>query len=320
MFGCDSLRHRPHRAGEAAPELLGLGDLRAHQLDGDGPVELEVVGVGDQRVGARRHHPHDAVAIAQDTAGEAAPGPVGGSVDAHARRGAEVVFMGAAEAIAGTSTAAAALAGTMVGGARARRRATWPRRRRMRSRRTSSDGDRCRRRGAGSAGAAAARWQRLDKKLLARQPVIAVGLVLMGFALATAVTGDEAADLPPRSRSITPATTPSRSPSRRPSIADLAAGYEGVPDGRRRRDARRSASTRSAAVDVEPGEQVDLPPGAIFEPGNATLTFTPGEEQADRQLRRRRATRSRSSTGSCSTSRRPRPLLHLVVHDGEPRR
>ena len=32
-----------------------------------------------------------------------------------------------------------------------------------------------------------------------------------------------------------------------------------------------------AAVDVAPGEQVEVPPGAVFEPGNATLTFTPGE-------------------------------------------
>ena len=31
------------------------------------------------------------------------------------------------------------------------------------------------------------------------------------------------------------------------------------------------------SIDVEPGKQVDLPPVTVFEPGNATLTFTPTE-------------------------------------------
>ncbi len=30
-------------------------------------------------------------------------------------------------------------------------------------------------------------------------------------------------------------------------------------------------------IEVEPGQQVEIPPGAVFEPGNGTLTFTPGE-------------------------------------------
>ena len=73
--GMRQLGHRPHRPDEAAPELLGLGDLRAHQLDGDGAVELEVIGVGDQGVGAGRDHPRHPVAPTQDSPGEAAPRP-----------------------------------------------------------------------------------------------------------------------------------------------------------------------------------------------------------------------------------------------------
>ena len=123
------------------------------------------------------------------------------------------------------------------------------------------------------------RWQRLDKKLLLASAVIAVGLVLMVVALATAVTGDEAADLPPAIESITPVYAAVQVPQQTAVIVDLAAGYEGylVVDGVPIPTIRLDEVGR---VDVEPGEQIDLPPGAIFEPGNATLSFTPGEEQA----------------------------------------
>ena len=30
-------------------------------------------------------------------------------------------------------------------------------------------------------------------------------------------------------------------------------------------------------IEVEPGQQIDLPPTAVFEPGNAVLTFQPTE-------------------------------------------
>ena len=32
-------------------------------------------------------------------------------------------------------------------------------------------------------------------------------------------------------------------------------------------------------MNVRPGEQVEYPPGVRYEPGNATLSFTPGAEQ-----------------------------------------
>jgi hypothetical protein len=34
------------------------------------------------------------------------------------------------------------------------------------------------------------------------------------------------------------------------------------------------------SVSVEPGQQVDIPPATVYEPGNATLTYTPSEGAA----------------------------------------
>ena len=120
------------------------------------------------------------------------------------------------------------------------------------------------------------RWRRLDRKLLAASLAIAVGLVLIVVALAQAVTGDETAQLPSAIESITPAPDAVQVLQQTQVVVDLAEGHEGelTVDGVALTTVRLD---ELAAVDVEPGEQVEVPPGAVFEPGNATLTFTPGE-------------------------------------------
>ena len=58
--GVRQRRHLVHLLAEVAAERLRLGQLRPDQLDRHGAIELGVVGVGDQRVGAggdRAHHP-----------------------------------------------------------------------------------------------------------------------------------------------------------------------------------------------------------------------------------------------------------------------
>ena len=58
-------------------------------------------------------------------------------------------------------------------------------------------------------------------------------------------------------------------------VVDLVEGYE----GRLRIDGVDFPTLRMEDLtndDVEPGEQVEIPPGVVFEPGNDTLTFTPG--------------------------------------------
>jgi hypothetical protein len=118
--------------------------------------------------------------------------------------------------------------------------------------------------------------RRVDRKLLAASLVIAVGLVLIGYALLRAVTGDEAADLPAAVEEVTPPPSAIQVPQQSQVVADLEAGYEGrlVIDGVELPTIRLD---QLGSVDVEPGEQIEVPPGVLFEPGNATLTYTPAE-------------------------------------------
>lgn len=122
-------------------------------------------------------------------------------------------------------------------------------------------------------------WRRLDKKLLVASLVIALGLVLIGFALTRSVTGDEASNLPASVEEVTPAFDAVQVPQQTTVVADLASGYFGylIVDGVQLPTVRLD---EVGSQDVEPGEQVSFPPGARFEPGNATLTFAPGSEQA----------------------------------------
>lgn len=121
-------------------------------------------------------------------------------------------------------------------------------------------------------------WRRLDKKLLAASLVIALGLVLIGYALARSVTGDEAANMPQAVEEVTPAFGAIQVPQQTTVVADLESGYFGylTVDGVELPTVRLD---EIGSQDVEPGEQVAFPPGARFEPGNATLTFTPGAGQ-----------------------------------------
>ena len=118
--------------------------------------------------------------------------------------------------------------------------------------------------------------RRVDPKLLAASLVIAVGLVLIGYALLRAVTGDEVAELPAAVEEVTPTPSAIQVPQQSQVVADLEAGYEGrlVIDGVQLPTVRLD---QLGSVDVEPGEQIDVPPGVIYEPGNATLTYTPAQ-------------------------------------------
>ena len=120
-------------------------------------------------------------------------------------------------------------------------------------------------------------WRRLDKKLLVASLAIALGLVLIGYGLVVSVTGDERAHLPAQIEEITPAFDAIQVPQQSSVVVDLESGYEGYLEI----DGLQLPTIRldDVSVDVQPGEQVTYPPGVRFEPGNATLSFTPGAEQ-----------------------------------------
>ena len=118
-------------------------------------------------------------------------------------------------------------------------------------------------------------YRRVDRKLVLASLIIAFGLVLIIFGLSRSVTGDEVINLPSAIEDITPRPDDVQVLQQTNVIVDLAQGYEGrlVIDDVALPTIRQNDL---AAADVAPGQQVVIPPGVVFEPGNGTLTFTPG--------------------------------------------
>ena len=83
--------------------------------------------------------------------------------------------------------------------------------------------------------------------------------------------------LPDAIEQITPVPDAVQVLSQSQVVVDLAEGYE----GRLRIDDVEFPTLRMENLtndDVEPGEQVEIPAGVVLEPGNDTLTFTPGPD------------------------------------------
>ena len=106
---------------------------------------------------------------------------------------------------------------------------------------------------------------------------IAIGLVLIGWAIVSGVTGDEVTKLPDAIEQTAPVPDAVQVLAQSQVIVDLAEGYEGrlIVDGVEFPTMRLEELTND---NVEPGEQVEIPAGVVFEPGNDTLTFTPGPD------------------------------------------
>jgi hypothetical protein len=116
---------------------------------------------------------------------------------------------------------------------------------------------------------------RIDRKLAVASLAIAIGLVLIGWAVVRGVTGDDVSQLPEPIERIDPVPDAVQVLAQSQVVVDLAEGYE----GRLRVDGIDFPTMRMEELtddDVEPGEQVEIPPGVVLEPGNDTLTFTPG--------------------------------------------
>lgn len=120
---------------------------------------------------------------------------------------------------------------------------------------------------------APARKRRLDRSLLVICAVIGLGLVLVIRGVLTGVTGDDRAHLPDQVESVVPVPDAIQALSQTNVFVDLAASHTGVLVI----DGIEIPTVNVAELETRPGEQVDLPPVTIFEPGNATLTFTPGD-------------------------------------------
>ena len=112
-------------------------------------------------------------------------------------------------------------------------------------------------------------------KNLLSSVVIASGLVLVGWGVNSSVTGRDALDLPEQIESVDPIRGSVRVPAQSKVFVDLLPGYTGVLviDGLE----IESVSLDDLNVNAKPGQQISLPNTTIYEPGNATLTYTPVE-------------------------------------------
>lgn len=131
--------------------------------------------------------------------------------------------------------------------------------------------------------AAPQRRRRPDKTTVIMLLVLGVGILLVIRGVLVGITGDDRANLPPFVESVVPVPEAVQIPNQGNVVVDLESGYTGVLviDGIEIDTINVDELDLS---DIEPGQQVELPPVTRFEPGNNTLTFTPNQSAAITQF------------------------------------
>ncbi len=119
----------------------------------------------------------------------------------------------------------------------------------------------------------APRRRRLDPGLLIASLVIACGGVLIVWGMTNALTGDDGVERPTTIESVSPVENAVQVLQQEGVVVDFEYGYE----GRLFIDGIELPITLLGQIDVEPGEMIELPPNAVFDPGNAVLSFQPTE-------------------------------------------
>jgi hypothetical protein len=115
---------------------------------------------------------------------------------------------------------------------------------------------------------------RIDKTLLGASMAIAFGLIVVAYGLSTGVTGGGERNYPEAVESVTPVPNAVQVLAQSSVIVDLQVGFTGIL-------IINGVELETVNLDeignlsAQPGQQIDLPPVTVFEPGNATLTFTP---------------------------------------------
>jgi hypothetical protein len=132
----------------------------------------------------------------------------------------------------------------------------------------------------------ASRRRRPDRGLLTASFVIAAGLALIVWGFFTAITGDEGVERPLAIESVSPVENAVQVLQQERVAVDLEFGYEAVLI----LDGIELETTNIGQLEAQPGEQIALPPTAIFDPGNAVISFIPNENAAITELTQGRHT------------------------------
>lgn len=118
----------------------------------------------------------------------------------------------------------------------------------------------------------------IDKQLLLVSAGVAVGLVLIVMGLQSATTGRDAQNIPAAIEEMSPGPGDQVVQQAQISV-DFTEGYEAslVIDGIELATTRLDELSAEGNAKLEPGAQVEIPPTAIFDPGNYIISFTPQE-------------------------------------------
>jgi hypothetical protein len=133
--------------------------------------------------------------------------------------------------------------------------------------------------GAPDATASSRPGRRLDRGLLIASLAIAGGLILIIFGFTTALTGDDGIDRPEAIESVQPVENAVQVLQQERVVVDLQSGYEArlIIDGIELPTTVIGQSDVDPFEQPAPGQQVDLPTTAVFDPGNSVISFQPVE-------------------------------------------
>ena len=124
--------------------------------------------------------------------------------------------------------------------------------------------------------------RRIDRGLLLASLAIACGLVLIIFGVTTALTGNDGIDRPEAIESVQPVENAVQVLQQERVVVDLEAGYEArlVIDGVELPTSVIGQSDVDPFEQPAPGQQVDLPTTAVYDPGNSVISVQPVEGAA----------------------------------------
>ena len=118
----------------------------------------------------------------------------------------------------------------------------------------------------------------INKQLLLVSVGVAFGLILIGMGLQSATTGREAQNIPAVIEDMRPGPGDQVVQQAQVSV-DFVEGYEASLeiDGVALETTRLDELSAEGNSSLEPGAQVEIPPTAIYDPGNYIISFTPQE-------------------------------------------